>query len=419
MEIVFPYQQEGLRLRIPDDVEIYQPACRTPISESYTAIIKNLLRPLGYKRTLFDMAKKCKSACVVVDAYCPPNVNQHILEPIIKTLHAAGMSHDDITILVASEYPSEFSDDMVKAIFSEKFLEEYNVQAHHVLAYTKHELIGKTQNGTPVYIDRRLKNADIKLITGGIYPHYLFGYAGAPLLLTLGLSGPETIQAIYNLADTSQLQDFKLHDQNSKFYSELMEIIKLTRLDFIVNILINRQFQFVDIFSGKPERVIGEIVKKLNTDYYCSIPEKADIVISCTGGPHCEISWYHNLISLCFSKSFLKEKGAIIFVTSLFEQFDSKQLSAIENKDDLIDLFLLDKIIAGTREKIFSCMDNTTIIFVSPSFDDKALKSSNNRSIYFSSSIESALQFAKQRTKTMPRTLLLPDGLLTHVGNVA
>ena len=414
MNVKFPYREHGITLSIPDSFEVFHPAVRTPMIGTYTAIIKNLLRPLGYKNTLFDMAKKCNSACLVVDAYCPPVINRQILDPIIKTLHAAGMSHDDIIILVAAEYPSEFSADQIQTMFDEVFLAEYNVQVHKVLSYTKHELVGKTSDDIPIYLDRRLKDADIKIITGSIYPHYLFGYSGAPTLFTLGLSGPETIQSIYNLAPIEQLQEFSLLDQQSSFYKHMYEILRMIKLDFIVNFSIDSELRIIDIFSGKPERVIKETVRKLNSADYGTIPSKADIIVSCAGGTHFDPSWYHNLMGLCFSHSFLQPNGVIIFITSLFEQFSAKQLGNVKNKEDLIDLFALQNIITGTVQKVFSCINDSTIIFVSPQLNEKNLKT-KDRDIYFCSSIDTALSFARQYSKKQPRTLLLPDGLLSFV----
>jgi len=259
MDIVFPYRESGIPLSIPKDVEIYQPPARTPIAETYTAIIKNLLRPLGYKHTLFDLAKKCRSACITVDAYYPPEVNVSILKPVIKTLHASGLRHDDITLLVTSEYPAELDETIIDTIFTPDFISDYNVQIDHSFSETEHEFVGETTNGVPVYVDRRLKNADIRIIAGGIYPHYLFGYAGAPLLLAPGLMGPKTIQAVYDLSDSGHLEEFRLFEQTTKFYKELIDIIDLVRLDFVVNIAVDSSFRFTDIFAGRPERVMREI----------------------------------------------------------------------------------------------------------------------------------------------------------------
>jgi nickel-dependent lactate racemase len=414
MDVLFPYRDQGIGLSIPDDVEIFQPAVHAPVGETYHAIIKRLLRPLGYKKTLFDMAKRCNTACLVVDVFCPPEINRQIVDPIIKTLHAAGMAHNDITVLVTSEYPAEFTEDRVQSIFDDEFRSEYNVQTHNVFSYTKHELVGSTPGGIPVFIDRRFKDADIKIVTGSLYPHYLFGYSGAPLLLTLGLCGPETIQNLYNLTDVDNLAELNLLDENSAFYKELQEIFRISKIDFIVDVAMDREQRIIDVFSGKPSSVAAEFVERFNAAEFNSVPERADIVISSTGSSHLESSWYHNLMGLCFSHSFLQPNGTIIFVTPIFEQFPESRLAQIERKADLIELFELEKVINGTREKMFSCMDDGIVIVVSPQHGDRSLQK-ENQTVYFCSSVDKALEFAKEHAPERPRTLLLPDGLQTFV----
>ncbi|MBN1466717.1 DUF2088 domain-containing protein [candidate division KSB1 bacterium] len=415
MDILFPYRESGIPFRIPKNAQVFHPAVLTPVDRTYTAIIKTLLRPLGYKQTLFDIAKKCKSGCVVVDAYSSPITNRQILNPIIKTLHAAGMSHDDIIILVTSEYPSEFSQELFQSIFDQEFLRRYNVQAHDVFDQAQHEFIGKTSSGTPVHLDSRLQRADLKIITGGIYPHYLFGCAGAPLLLAFGVSGPETIQALYDLAGPENLDDFQLLNQKSKLSLELFDMLKLAELDFIVNISIDSAFRFVDIFSGKPASVIHEIADRHAARGYSILEGKADIAISCAGNSHCEMSWYHNLMSVCLARSFLKTGGTLIYITPLFDQANA-QITGIRDKSDLIDFFSLNKMIHSTRAKIFSCMDEGAIVFVSPELGHAKLKKRSDRDVFFCSSVDSALTFAAKGGTGTPNILLLPDGLFTHLG---
>ncbi|MBN1561306.1 DUF2088 domain-containing protein [candidate division KSB1 bacterium] len=412
MEIKFPYREHGVAFRLPEDAEVFHPAVRTPITGTYIAIIKNLLRPLGYKQTLFDLAKRCKTACVVADAYCPPPANRQILNPIVKTLHAAGMSHDDITILVTSEYPAEFSPELVHSMFDEEFSRRYHVGAHDVFAHSQHELIGETSGGIPVWLDRRLKMADIKIITGGIYPHYLFGYAGAPLLPPFAVTGLETIQALYDIADLDNV-DFQWFDQKSKLSSELLEIVNLARLDFIVSISIDNSFRFIDIFSGKPFSVMKAIGQRHIAAEYDVLRGKADIAISCTGHSHCEMSWYHNLMGLCLARTFLRNEGILIYITPLFDQVGAR-IRKIRNKAALIDFLSTHKMIDSTRDRIFSCLQDGVTVFVSPKLGDATLKD-QSRDVFFCSSVDSALAFAAQRSKVTPHLVLLPDGLFTFL----
>jgi len=413
-KIKFPYGQEGMVFESQEDIEVFQPDCRSPLQDAYTSIIKNLLRPLGYHRTLFDMAKECKTACIVVDAYYPPDVNHKILKPLLKTLHASGMTPENITLLLASEYPSEFSEEIARQMFANKTFTDYSIYSHRVAAYTQHELLGKTSRGTPVYLDKRLNEAEIKIMVGGINAHFFYGFSAAPLLLPLGLSGPETIQAFYKLHDQNTASIYPLFDQNSVLYHELTQIIDMVGVDFIVNVLIDHQHRFIDIFSGKPTRVIVEIAKNLCSEEFCHVQGQADVVVTCTGSPHSDQSWYHNLMSICLSNTLLSETGTLIYVTSLFDTYDTEQREAIVTKEDIIAQLVRDKVMNVSNEHILSCLNQLSIVFVSPSYTSDT-DFNDQREVHFCRHFDRAVQVARKDLQRNPRILLLPDGLYTPI----
>lgn len=415
MNVVLAYGEHGMSVNVPDHTKLVHPEPHSPSSDTYIAIVRSLLEPLGYKRTLYDLGKACETACVVLNAFCPPEVNERLLRPLLKTLHASGLRHSKITILVTAEYPAEITDEILPKILPDDVIQEYRAETHQVFAYTQHELIGKTDAQTPVYIDKRFKKADIKIITDGLFPHFSFGYTGTPVLLTLGLTGPETVQAVYKLLGTHSKEESFLFDLNSRFSQEVQEIVKLSKLDFAVDVSFTRKAQFIDIYAGRPHNVYETLNEELPFRPNGDPLKPADVVISSTGGFLFETSWYHNLLGLCLARRFLKAKsGTIIFATQLFDAFKSKKLTEIQTIEDFVSFFNLDKVIKGTIDYIFPCLKNTRIIFVSPNFQKLSHKHDKTNQLTFQSSMEVALEQLDTPVETSKITALT-EGLFSHV----
>ncbi len=415
MNVVLAYGEHGLAVNLPKHTTLVHPEAHSPSSDTYIAIVRNLLEPLGYKKTLYDLGKSCNTACIVINAFCPPEVNERLLRPILKTLHASGLKHSKITILVTAEYPAEFSDEILPHILPDDILQEYPVESHHVYSYTKHELIGKTQSGVSVYIDKRFKNADIRIITDGLFPHFSFGYTGTPVLLSLGLTGPETIQGLHKVIGTHSTEESFLFNPESLFFKEIHDIVKMSKLNFVVDVSFTRKAQFIDIYSGAPEVVYKTLNKELPFKSNGDLQKPADVVVSSTGGFLFEMSWYHNLMGLCLARRFLKsQNGTIIFATKLFDSVKSKKRNQVENIQDFVSFFQLDKVINGTIDYIFSYLKGTRIVFVSTNFTKATNKTPEKATVSFQPTVEAALENCDSPLEETSVTALT-EGLFSHV----
>ena len=85
------------------------------------------------------------------------------------------LSRDNITIIVAlGLHPALERNELIELLGLE-IIENYNV-INHDINDTVH--IGTTSNGTPVDINKRVVEADFRLSTGFIEPHFFAGFSG-------------------------------------------------------------------------------------------------------------------------------------------------------------------------------------------------------------------------------------------------
>ena len=66
--------------------------------------------------------------------------------------------------------------------------DNYRIENHHGQQRDEHTYLGQTERGTPVWIDSRYVNADLKITTGLIEPHFMAGFSGGRKLICPGLA---------------------------------------------------------------------------------------------------------------------------------------------------------------------------------------------------------------------------------------
>jgi len=411
MDISFACKKKDAVFRVPENARVFRPAFQPPIEDTYTAIIKHLMRPLGLKEhSLFDLAKQCKTACVVIDVLYPVKFTKLMLEPILKTLHAAGLSHKDIVILAASEYPAKYTDETCQSILAKDY-KDYNIQIHQPMQKEHQKLIGETARGTLVYLDKRLAEADLKIIAGGVHSHAPFGFFSAAMLVPFSLASIETIQDIFHNISAAELSNFSLTDVKSEFFCLLEDLFDLARLSLTINLVTDDKMNVIDIYSGEPKSVLRHVAAKMNS---MPAPEGgADIVVAGTNGLYCQENPVSQFQSIGNAKKYLRSNGALIFITSLFDELSADKLDDLSNSKKLVQNISSDIFIGDADDPHNGFFEDSLMLFVSPNLPETTAEYNAKRSVYFFSSIDKALVFAETNINPSRDILVLPDSLLT------
>src|SRR5210317_1078777 len=102
MRVTLAYGKTGLEVTLPDkNVQVLEMRSLQPVYSANIEITKALLRPIN-SPSLFEAAKKKKSACILISDITRPVPNQDLLPPILRTLKAAGIQKENIEILIAT-----------------------------------------------------------------------------------------------------------------------------------------------------------------------------------------------------------------------------------------------------------------------------------------------------------------------------
>ncbi|MDZ7723343.1 MAG: lactate racemase domain-containing protein [candidate division KSB1 bacterium] len=359
MNVEFKYLSKPQTISLPDNTRILNTENFELVQDTYIAIIKSLLQPLGYERSLFDMAKSVDTACVTIDAMIPNPILDMVLRPVLKTLHAAGLAYTDICILFAAEYPLEVKKSMVRKKVSKDIRDSYHIEFHDNFTLTNHQLAGDTSRQTPVYMDRRFLRTQMKIAIGRVIPHFAVGLFDSISVVGLGLTSPDTLKALYALAR----QD--IHENgtfDTVMHRDIVEICDLAQVDFIVNILMSAQERVMNIFSGKIKDTYQKTESVLQSQYTANLKEPADAAVVTSGLTGVE-KWYLLIETVCNAAPSVREHGSIVLLSDLLYQMDNAKIRACTSLEDFLSIFLEQKRWMGIFEILEEKLKNRTVYF--------------------------------------------------------
>ena len=143
------------------------------------------------RRTLAELARGRRSACILICDITRPVPNGLFLRPMIETLVASGIPLARISILVATglHRPNE-GKELEELVGDPWVMANVSVANHFADSRRGSRRSRPTPTrGTPVTIDRRFVEADLRIATGLIEPHFMAGWSGGRKVVAPGVAG--------------------------------------------------------------------------------------------------------------------------------------------------------------------------------------------------------------------------------------
>ena len=341
MRVRLEYGRSGLDVDLPDRnvVKCLGYRAQEPLAEPAAAIRDALAHPIGTP-PLAELAQGRTSACVVVSDVTRPVPNAVLLPPILDTLQASGIPRERILILVATGLHRPNLGDELAEMVGREIVEGYRIENHHGQNRDEHAHLGESPRGVPIWIDRRYVDADLKITTGLVEPHFMAGFSGGRKLVCPGLAALETIRAWHSPkflehpnAQNGVLDGNPVHEENTW-------IARRAGCDFIVNTVIDERRQILSVVAGHMEAAFLEgvgFVRKLVSD---TVPEPVDVVVTSSAGYPLDTTYYQSVKGMVAALEVVKPGGTIILAASMSEGIGSAEFQRLFDENATLDAFM-------------------------------------------------------------------------------
>ena len=326
-----------------------------PVSPDPQAAVRKALSQGAGSRSLLEEARGRSSACILICDITRPVPNGLLLPIILRQLLDAGIPKEQICILVATglHRPNE-DQELEELVGSSWVLENFRVENHFARNDDDHVDLGTTRAGTRVKLDRRFVDADLKIATGLVEPHFMAGYSGGRKVIAPGIAHRQTITTFHNarfmshpMADSCILDGNPLHE-------EQLEIVGMLGPVFAVNTVIDehRKLSFVNF---------GDVVQShlecvAFTRDFVIVPSRRryrTVVTSAAGYP-LDKTYYQTVKGMVGPINILEPGGNLIIVSECSEGLGSKEYAEAQRR--LIDLGM-DGFFADISRKDYADID--------------------------------------------------------------
>jgi len=338
MQLDLNYGRDRYPLELPDewDVTVIRKPAMPLEPDPAGAVRKALAEPVA-AGPLAREARGLKSACILICDITRPVPNGLLLPEIVRQLLDAGMNAEHITVLVATglHRPSEGAE-LEELVGDPWVLKTVRVVNHFARDDAAHVDLGRTPRGTPVKLDRRFVEADLKIATGLVEPHFMAGYSGGRKVIAPGVAHRDTITTFHSARFMSHPKADNCILEGNPLHEEQLEIVRMLGSVLAVNTVIDEHRRLSFVNYGE---ILGSHLQAVEfTQRYARVPvgRRFKTVVTSAAGYPLDRTYYQTVKGMVGPLDILEPGGDLIVASACSDGMGSKHY--VDAQRRLVDL---------------------------------------------------------------------------------
>lgn len=311
MRVDLAYGRTGLAVDLPETTDIVSARFVPGLADEAAAIRQALRRPIGSA----PLAAKVKPGDKVVIAHSDitrATPNDRLLPVLLAELEAAGVAREDITLLNALGTHRRQTEAELRLMLGDAVVDAYRCLQHNAFDEADLVSLGQTSFGYPVRVNRCFMEADIRLLTGFIEPHFFAGFSGGPKGVLPALAGAESVL-------TNHGRDMIAHPkatwgitEGNPIWEEMREVALRTTPAFLLNVTLNNRREITGVFAGEMLAAHAAGCAFVRENAMTRVAAPYDVVITTNSGYPLDQNLYQAVKGMSAANQIVRPGGAII-----------------------------------------------------------------------------------------------------------
>jgi lactate racemase len=310
MRIQLAYGQGYVPLDSPEAcTTVIEPAHSPGFPDEHAEIVRALNQPIGAP-PLRESIQPHDRICIVFTDITRATPNRRLIPWLLEYL--SFVPRERITLLNGLGTHRPNTDAELKELLTPEVVERYRVLNHEPENPEELVQVGKTHDGTPALLNRHVMEANVRIITGFIEPHFFAGFSGGPKGIMPGVAGLQTVMSNHgarNIADPGAT--FGVTEGNP-IWEEMRDVALRAGPSFLLNVALNEKREITGVFAGdllEAHRAGCAFVKKSAMQ---PVDDLFDVVITTNSGYPLDLNLYQGVKGMSAGARILKPGGTLI-----------------------------------------------------------------------------------------------------------
>jgi lactate racemase len=335
MLVELNYGRRKLAVDLPQDLQVT--IVRKPempvLADPVTAIRRALQEPVG-ALSLDLLARKARTVAIAICDITRPVPNHLFLRPLLEILLQAGIPASAIRVLVATGlHRPNLGAELDELIGDPWVLRTVRVENHYANRDEDHVLLGTTRTrGTVVRLDKRFVEADLKIVTGLVEPHFMAGYSGGRKVIAPGLAHAETITTFHSARFMADPKAINCNFEGNPLHEEQLEIVRMLGGALALNTVVDEDRKLSFVNFGEIVATHQQAVSFVRNYAEVSVKRRFKTVVTSAAGYPLDGTYYQTVKGMVGPIDILEPGGRLIVASECSEGLGSAEFAEAQHR---------------------------------------------------------------------------------------
>jgi nickel-dependent lactate racemase len=310
-KVQLAYGKGSISIEVPDKAVIVEPPHIESLADEKGAVVQALRHPTGTP-PLKEMVKASDTVAIVISDITRPTPNHKLVPWLIEEL--SHVPKENFVVINGLGSHRHNTREELISMLGQEVVDTIRVINHE--AFDDKELVhvGRNSYGSEVYLNKTYVEADFRIVTGFIEPHFFAGFSGGPKGINPGIVGIKTIQDFHNAEMIGNPKSTWGVIEGNGVQDAATQNCLMAKPQFMLNVTLNGDKEITNVFAGdviQAHRVGCEFVKH---HAMVAVDHSFDIVITTNAGYPLDQNLYQTVKGMSAGAQIVKEGGSIISV---------------------------------------------------------------------------------------------------------
>jgi nickel-dependent lactate racemase len=310
-KVQLAYGKGSISIEVPEKAVIVEPPHIESLADEKGAVVQALRHPTGTP-PLKEMVKASDTVAIVISDITRPTPNHKLVPWLIEEL--SHVPKENFVVINGLGSHRHNTREELISMLGQEVVDTIRVINHE--AFDDKELVhvGRNSYGSEVYLNKTYVEADFKIVTGFIEPHFFAGFSGGPKGINPGIVGIKTIQDFHNAEMIGNPKSTWGVIEGNGVQDAATQNCLMAKPQFMLNVTLNGDKEITNVFAGdviQAHRVGCEFVKH---HAMVAVDHSFDIVITTNAGYPLDQNLYQTVKGMSAGAQIVKEGGSIISV---------------------------------------------------------------------------------------------------------
>ena len=311
MKVELAYGDARLAVDVPRDrTTVIVPKHLPPAPDPGGAVTTALRNPVAGP-ALRDLVQPGQTVAISICDGTRPQPRDIVVPAVLAELDGI-VRLEDVVVLVATGTHRGNSDAELLEMLGADVMRSVSVVNHDARDEQSLTWMGTLGSDVPVWLNTRWVEADIRITTGYVEPHFFAGFSGGPKLAAPGLAGLETTLVLHDARRIGHPSARWGVTEGNPVHDDVRAIAAATGTDFALDVVLDGEQRIARAFGGELFAMHRAACALSKRSAMRAVSAPFDVVVTSNAGFPLDQNLYQAVKGMSAAAQVVREGGTIV-----------------------------------------------------------------------------------------------------------